>query len=151
MPVHNWKKAPVGLFHHFHQDWSCEICRTLNRGLLPSRFYALIEQSGSKIVPDVLTLKRHSHSAKPERDGGGIAIAEAPPKTSLINKISPADVYAAKANKIVIRNKLGEVVSVIELVSPGNKHSKLQNDVHLLIVDLFPPTKRDPQGIHGLI
>jgi len=32
-------------------------------------------------------------------------------------------VYAEKANKIVIRAKSSEVVSVLEIVSPGNKHS----------------------------
>jgi hypothetical protein len=52
-------------------------------------------------------------------------------------------------------------VAVIEVVSPGNKHSKnaigkcikkaielLDSGVHLLIVDRMPPTKRDPNGIH---
>ena len=56
------------------------------------------------------------------------------------------------------------MVAIIEIVSPGNKHSKdalrkfvskavefLDQGVHLLIVDLFPPTKRDPNGIHRAI
>src|SRR5262249_14640769 len=51
-----------------------------------------------------------------------------------------------------------------ELVSPGNKSSQtelsafvhkadqaLLAGVHRLIVDLFPPTARDPQGIHRAI
>src|SRR6266550_3985900 len=55
----------------------------------------------------------------------------------------------------------GDVVAVLEIVSPGNKDSWhalrafarkavefLQAGVHLLIVDLFPPSRRDPQGIH---
>ena len=53
---------------------------------------------------------------------------------------------------------------MIEIVSPGNKASKaelrafvektsdlIERGVHLLVIDLFPPTKRDPQGIHKLI
>jgi len=53
---------------------------------------------------------------------------------------------------------------VIEVVSPGNKDSEhairsftrkavefLEAGIHLLIVDLFPPSKRDPQGIHKAI
>lgn len=49
-------------------------------------------------------------------------------------------------------------------MSPGNKDSQhaarsfarkavefLHAGVHLLIVDLFPPSKRDPQGVHKLI
>jgi hypothetical protein len=56
------------------------------------------------------------------------------------------------------------VVAVIEIVSPGNKSSQaavkefvdkavaiLNAKIHLLIVDLFPPTRRDPQGIHNSI
>jgi hypothetical protein len=55
-------------------------------------------------------------------------------------------------------------VAVIELVSPGNKESKrelkqfvdktvdfLVRGVHVLLVDLFPPTPRDPHGLHTLI
>src|SRR5206468_115725 len=55
-------------------------------------------------------------------------------------------------------------VAVIEIVSPGNKASRAQlrafvaksadllcQGVHLLVIDLFPPGKRDPHGIHKLI
>ena len=35
MPIHDWTRLPGGLFHHFHQDWSIEIARELNRGRLP--------------------------------------------------------------------------------------------------------------------
>jgi len=55
-------------------------------------------------------------------------------------------------------------VAVIEIVSPGNKHSKravkdfvskfdelLLAGIHVVVVDLFPPTQRDPNGLHGLI
>ena len=56
------------------------------------------------------------------------------------------------------------MVAVIEIVSPGNKDSRhairafarkavefLQAGIHLLIVDLFPPNRRNPQGIHKVI
>ena len=56
------------------------------------------------------------------------------------------------------------MVAIIELVSPGNKDSRnafrqfidkatefLRAGVHLLIIDLFPPTSRDPHGIHKAI
>jgi hypothetical protein len=55
-------------------------------------------------------------------------------------------------------------VAVVEIVSPGNKGSRaefnafveksaelIRHGIHLLVVDLFPPTKRDPQGIHKAI
>jgi hypothetical protein len=72
--------------------------------------------------------------------------------------------YAAIANRIAIHHALGEVVSIIEIVSPGNKNSRqalracvekslafLQQGIHLLIIDLFPPSRWDPQGIHKAI
>lgn len=75
------------------------------------------------------------------------------------------DLYAAKAKAIAIRHTSDhQVVAMIEIVSPGNKSSRhglrafvekavevLRAGVHLLIVDLFPPGPRDPQGIHRAI
>ena len=73
--------------------------------------------------------------------------------------------YVLKRRTLVIRHVSGDrIVALLELVSPGNKsawfalHSFVDKAVeallrgyHLLIVDLFPPTPRDPQGIHGAI
>jgi hypothetical protein len=72
--------------------------------------------------------------------------------------------YAHKANRITVRHPDGDVVAVIEIVSPGNKDSRhaiqaftrkavqfLNARINLLIVDLFPPNRRNPQGIHKLI
>jgi hypothetical protein len=69
-----------------------------------------------------------------------------------------------KVDRITVRRRGGEVVAVIEIVSPGNKHSKaalrsfvekaadlIQLGIHLLVIDPFPPTKRDPEGIHKAI
>jgi len=55
-------------------------------------------------------------------------------------------------------------VAVIEIISPGNKDSRaalrdfvektldlLRAGIHVLIVDLFPPTPRDPCGIHKAV
>ena len=77
---------------------------------------------------------------------------------------SESAAYARKANRIAIRHEYGHVVAIIEIVSPGNKDGKraiesfvakavefLQNGVNLLFVDLFPPTARDPEGLHQVI
>jgi hypothetical protein len=75
------------------------------------------------------------------------------------------DLYARRRHRVVIRHSSGhDVVAMIEIVSPGNKASRhmlhsfvdkavevLEAGVHLLIVDLFPPGPRDPQGIHAAI
>jgi hypothetical protein len=70
----------------------------------------------------------------------------------------------AKANRIAIRHPLGHVVAIVEIVSPGNKAGRtafrefvdkavgfLRQGIHLLVIDLFPPTPRDPQGLHKAI
>ncbi len=74
------------------------------------------------------------------------------------------EISAARGNRIAIRHSLGRVVCVIEIVSPGNKGARsalhafvektvdfIQRGVHVLVVDLFPPSVRDPQGIHKAI
>jgi hypothetical protein len=72
--------------------------------------------------------------------------------------------FHERANRIMIRHHLGEVVSVIEVVSPGNKNGKLavrefvakavdflKRGINLLIIDPFPPGPQDPQTLHKLI
>ena len=162
MPIHDWTRVQSGLFHHFHQDWSVEIARTLNRGLLAKGYYALVEQKVDGPEPDVIAVEMKKR-AKPA--GGSPTATLDPPKAALTAHIaSDAARYARRANRISIRHPLGEVVAVIEIVAPGNKDSRnslrsfvekavafLRNGVHLLIVDLFPPSARDPQGIHKAI
>lgn len=164
MPIHDWSRAPAGLFHHFHQYWAVSICTALNAGRLPKGFSALIEQSAAGVYPDVITLERGPKAGGRRNAPGGIAVATAPPKTRFVSQASDEEVYAAKANRIAIHHPLGEVVSLIEIVSPGNKNSRhalrafvekslgfLEQGIHLLIIDLFPPSRRDPQGIHKAI
>lgn len=65
---------------------------------------------------------------------------------------------------MAIRDPRGRLVSVIEIVSPGNKGSRakfqlfvhkavefMRRGVNVLVIDLLPPTRRDPQGIHKAI
>lgn len=165
MPIHNWKGVDAGIFHHFHQAWTIEISNALNGGGLPDGFFAMAEQVVSGPIPDVVTLQRSKSSPGDAREGasGGIAVAEAPPKARFIAS-TEQQAYAARANCIMIRHRLGKVVAVIEIVSPGNKSSQhalrsftekaaelLYQGINLVVVDLFPPSRRDPQGIHKAI
>lgn len=158
MPVHDWSRVDANCFHHFHQRWTAAICDALNAGLLPNGYSALLEQHALGLVPDVLTVQR---TARPVRPGNGVLTA-IPPKTRIVRQTRA--VLAARANRIVVRHRMGEVVCMIEVVSPGNKSSRaalrafveksigfLQNGVHLLVIDLLPPTPRDPQGMHKAI
>lgn len=166
MPIHDWTRVDAGIFHDFHLSWIAEIKRALNGGLLPSGYYALAEQVTGDFGPDVLTLERPvsgSLSAESE-PSGGIAVAEAPPKVRF-HAQAEIDTYAAKARAVVIRHRSRhQIIAMIEIVSPGNKNGQtefaafvykadqaLLAGIHLLIVDLFPPTVRDPDGIHRAI
>ena len=79
MPLHDWTRVGANRFHHFHQDWTVEIARTLNRGLLPEGFAAMAEQVTGGPEPDVVTL---SLPIKPGNGlTGGTAVADNPPRT----------------------------------------------------------------------
>ena len=90
-------------------------------------------------------------------------MAVAPPRTRVVRRADDT-IYVRKADRIAVRHRHGQVVAVVEIVSPGNKASRnelrtfveksaalIAQGVHLLVIDLFPPSKRDPQGIHKAI
>lgn len=161
MPIHDWTRVPAGLFHHFHQDWSIEVARTLNRGRLPKGLSALVEQRSGAWEPDVLAIESRG-KGKVGLSSGGLATVERP-STKIVRRTTK-QIYAGRSNRIVVKHHLGRIVAVIEIVSAGNKDSKaairdflektiqfLQAGIHVLVVDLFPPSSRDPQGLHKLI
>jgi hypothetical protein len=167
MPIHDWTCVDVGIFHAFHHDWITEISRALNRGVLPSAYYALPEQLAGDFGPDVLTLCRREKEglpSVPEQGEGGVAVEVAPPKVCMRVR-SAANRYAARAKAVTVRHVSNHrVVAMLEIVSPGNKDNRnglsafvrkargaLAAGIHLLIVDLFPPSVRDPTGIHGAV
>ncbi len=163
MPIHDWTRVDPGIFHDFHQAWTIEIRNALNAGRLPPEYFALAEQIVGGPIPDVITLKRKARPDQSPRASGGVAVADAPPHARFVTTAEP-DLYARKANRIVVKHRLGRVVAVIEIVSPGNKDSQhavrafvekaaelLRQGINLLIVDLFPPSPRDPHGIHKAI
>lgn len=161
MPLHDWTKVNSGLYHHFHQFFAMHICRGLNRGPLPKTLSALVEQRKGLKEPDVvaveLSVPEESWSSE-----GGTAVLERP-KTRIIRRTDDEH-YAGKASRVVVRHRLGRIVAFIEIVSPGNKESgpafaqfvekiaeSLRQGVHVLVVDPFPPSPRDPDGIHKAI
>jgi hypothetical protein len=163
MPIHDWTRVDAGLFHAFHQRWISALCDALNTGGLPPDYFALPDQNIRGPIPDVLTLQLSSASAGSSEGTGGLAVATVPPRVRPIRR-KEAEIYAGRANRITVRHRHGDVVSVIEIVSPGNKSSQAEFDafveksqalvkqgVHLLIIDLFPPGRRDPEGIHVAI
>lgn len=171
MPIHDWTRVSAGTWHDFHVAWTTEIRNALNDGLLPPQYYAQAEQIAGPLGPDVLTLQEPDPppaNGKPgasvHEDDGGVAVALAPPRVRLTSEIEMND-YVLKRRTVVIRHNSGDrIVALVELVSPGNKgakhaldsfvekaHESLFRGYHLLVVDLFPPGPRDPNGIHGAI
>ncbi|MGH8069905.1 MAG: DUF4058 family protein [Candidatus Entotheonellia bacterium] len=95
-----------------------------------------------------------------------IAVAEQPPKVTLaLEATTDAAFYIAKRRTLVIYHTTGDrIVALIEILSPGNKHSQhtlddfldkvmaaLRAGYHVLVLDLLPPGRCDPSGMHGVI
>jgi hypothetical protein len=169
MPIHDWTRVDAGIFHHFHHSWITEIARALNHGILPSDYYALAEQHAAGFGPDVLTLQGDRNGEAEDAGeaafgsgAGGVLLA--PPKLQPVAETEMA-FYRRKQSTVVVRHVSGDrIVAMVEVVSPGNKASRnplrafvekaaqlLDRRIHLLILDLFPPGRRDPQGIHAAV
>lgn len=171
MPVHGWTRVNAWTFHDFHSVWIAFLRTVLNQGILPPSFYAQAEQVAGDIGPDVLTLHseedngKHGPSSRdPKELSGAVAVASMPPRVRYALK-SEKEVYAEKQKHLTIRHSSNDrVVALIEILSPGNKDSAfhfrkfmdkakeaLFQGIHLLLIDRFPPTPRDPNGVHGEI
>lgn len=163
MPIHDWTRVSAGTFHDFHAAWIVAIRNALNGGVLPAQYYAQAEQMAGQIGPDVLTL-RTSDDDGDVPTGGAVALATAPPQVSYAAQ-AEMDAYLRKQNTLVIRHSSGDhIVALMEIISPGNKAKKrayrglldkalsaLNQDINLLFIDLLPPTRRDPHGLHGAL
>ncbi|MGL4419617.1 MAG: DUF4058 family protein [Gemmataceae bacterium] len=159
MPLHDWTRVNAGLFHHFHQMWCCELSRALNRGPLPEGYTALVEQRAGTKEMDLLAIEEAAPTPLLQ---SSLAVMTRP-QTKYVARSEQA-YYADKASQVVIRHQLGRVVAFIEILSPANKHDahsfesfcekivqSIRSRVHVLVIDLFPPGRRDPSGIHQAI
>ncbi len=170
MPIHDWTRVDAGIFHDFHLAWISELRKALNSGILPSGYYALAEQVAGSVEPDVLTLQGNGQSAEEssgadsESSGGTLTLVRTVPQARFTMPLTIPD-YVSRRRTLVIHHVSGDrIVALLEIVSPGNKASQhafhtfiekavgmLARGYHLLVVDLHPPTPRDPQGIHAVI
>jgi len=167
MPVHDWTRVDAGIFHDFHHAWIEEIKRALNSGLLPDDYYALAEQRSAGFGPDVLTLQTVDPAGGESpmaTDAGGAGLLLAPP-TIPVTAETDLEYFRRKQSSVVVRHASGDhVVACVEIVSLGNKSSRralrmfvekvselLHRGIHLVVVDLHPPGRLDPNGIHGAV
>jgi hypothetical protein len=164
MPVHDWTRVDAGIFHHFHTTWVTHLAEGL-KGILPRGYYALAEQHLGRKQGDVLAL----HVSEPAiatpppepPEGGAVAVAEAPPR---VNRTLVSSPQRARRT-LTIRHVSGHrIIALVEILSPSNKNSAesvsefaqkavaaLHSGIHLVLVDLLPPSNYDPQGMHAVI
>ena len=165
MPVHDWTRVSAGTFHDFHNRWIAHLTEALNTGLLPEDYYAQSEQRASDIVADILTLRQPRPSFDRPNSDGGVAVADAPPRVSTTMVPGEAQTASLKQRRVVVRHVTRhDVVAIIEVVSPANKDrpstvadfvqkavEAIRAGVHMLVVDLCPPGRHDPGGMHRAI
>src|SRR5205807_6641662 len=129
---------------------------------LPKGLVALVEQRAGPLESDVLAIEAKSKPPASAASAGSVATLERP--VTRIVRRTTKEIYAGRANRIVVKHHLGRTVAVIEILSPGNKDSRaairdfvnktidfLRAGIHVLLIDLFPPSPRDPLGMHQLI
>ena len=165
MPIHDWSNVNDGMFHWFHQRWIGSIangstvagCR---KASMPSANFTPMRLSPmcwpSKIV------RRNGPGQWASSKGFGVALPESPPKTRftweaekewyLPRKIS-LPCAASTAFWCGDRDRLAgqqiEPGAVPQI--PQKTIELLDQGVHVIVIDFFPPTPRDPQGIHQAI
>lgn len=170
MPIHDWTRIDAGTFHAFHTLWISETMKALNAGLLPKGYYALAEQIAGRMQTDVLTLSSVKTRQTPDNPPaeGSVAVADAPPAVSLSlvpdSKPRPR-ATTRRGRHIAVRHVSGHrIVALIEIVSPSNKDRRssvedftdkvvhsLREGIHVLLIDLLPPTRHDRHGMHGSV
>ena len=171
MPMHDWTRVSAGIYHDFHGGWLYAIRGALNGGLLPKGYYALAEQITRPYGPDLLTLE---HPDLSHQTGNGTSNGSSGPPALTLTATRPTARFELKEprvplpkgqRRLAIRHSSDHrLVAIVELVSPGNKSSKhrfksfvekacliLEEGLHLLVIDPFPPGPRDPNGIHAAI
>jgi hypothetical protein len=167
MPIHDWTRVAPADFHHFHGRWIFALADDLNDGLLPNDYYAIAERTLRTMEPDVLALQEGSAAGRLRSPGTSedrlTSLLVTPPRVAFTAEIEPD--RATVQWSLAIR-QVGDdrIVAVIEIVSPANKGTRHALDafvakaetliltgIHLTVLDLFPPNRRNPAGIHAAI
>jgi hypothetical protein len=163
MPVHDWTRVDEGVYHDLHLSWNAALLKALNGGLLPSDYYALTGCGNGPLRPDPLNPAQPAERLPEAGDLGELTAADLP--EFAFRSSAFGNFYVSKRRTLRVHRATDhQVVSLIEIVSPGNKKNRhnfesflqrvtdcIDHGYHLLVVDLFPPGPRDPNGIHGAI
>lgn len=161
MPLHDWSKVDHGFFHDFHNSWLQRIKDALNGGLLPKGYFAMTEQYSEGYFADVLAFTKTPRKPRLAKFEGGVALAE-PETTERV--VSQKVIHYPRRRLSVRLSGSRFLVAVIELVSPSNKDRKesvgdfagkvadlLWSGTHVLVIDVLPPNRSCPHGMHEAI
>lgn len=159
MPIHDWTRAETWQFHDFHSTWLIHLKESLNAGLLPPGYEAYAEQRAELYIPDVLALSDTAAAGRTTAMGG-VAVAEPRTARRAVVHSLPA-LGRAVAVRHVSRRR---VVAIIEVVSPRNKDRPesvgdfagkvagvVRGGIHAAVIDLLPPGRHDPGGMHPAV
>ena len=165
MPMHDWTRVDSWVYHDFHTGFIVSLCRGINERL-PAKYYAMKEQSLNVMIPDVMTLER-SDSVDDEPStttlDNSYHTSAVLPCVQVIDRVN-VNVGFKQKRIVVYRKEDDRVVGIVELVSPGNKSSRVEyrrfvrkivdavdGGLHALIIDPFPAILANDRGIHNII
>lgn len=161
MPLHDWTRVEDDVFHSFHTSWISCLKADLNLRLLPEGFYADSERAARPVVPDVLTLRLPDAPFEPPRGRpGGAAVLEAEPEAGGRHVVARRPLR----RRVAVRRRDHQIVALIEILSAANKDREgtvgaladkvadaLAVGIHVLVLDILPAGRHDPDGPHGAL
>jgi len=124
--MHDWTRVDAGIFHAFDLGWIPILKTALNVGLLPPDYYALAEQVAAVTELEKPIYQQWAVAIRHESNHRMIARIEI---------LTPDN----RANRHALRSFLDRA------------ESALAQGIHLLLIDLYPSTSRDPRSIHGAL
>lgn len=122
MPVHDWTRVSDGIFHHFHHSWVVEIKRALRRGLQPMGYYIMVELMGGE--QDVR--------------GQQILVIRQTNDHRIVAMVVVLGPWK-KSNRHAMRSFMCQTIAALD------------SGVHILLVDVHPPSPEDPLGFLGTL
>src|SRR5688572_3718207 len=160
MPIHDWTRVEANVYHDFHNTWISVLKIALNRGVLPTGYFALSDQRISTTGPDIIATRRATDGSEPLPGPTAVAVQ---PRVRLETERVAA--RQRRPRRIVVQTTDGHrIVAIIEITSPSNKDrrthvetfaqkvaSYLDGGVHALVIDLLPPTRHDRHGVVGAV
>ena len=163
MPIHDWTRGDDALFHDFQLSWLSKLAGRLNKDVLSSSHFAMTETI--ELRPSTRFLEMPEPD-RPYQDSGSVGeiqdLDERTPTARLIVSddrrqyacvgitVRHADHYQPVAAILWVtrQDKLTPYrLSAIVRTAVG----AITHGIHLLIVDLFPPTRHNSSGIHKAI